>query len=210
MRFQSAPRTILLAAFLASVAASMADRALSAEVKKCTAVQELAKAGHYSSDTVNVTADDDNDVCSFSVNGATVDSPPQADVINALDSLIGSVTSPGSFFTQQQTDIEALALLLLASSPVVNIDEMVSFLSQHGSELAGCRDASLQHTSLPLDGANDTRFSCAVYPRGSSGLLYSFGPISGLAQDPAFHTQVVIGARPASMWHLLSFPAPDR
>ena len=162
MRLHSSPKTILLSAILASVAAFATHGALSAEVKKCSAVKELAKAGHYSFDTVNVTADVDNDVCSFSVNGATVDSPPQMDVINALESLIGKVTTPGSFFTQQQTDLNALALLLLASSPVVDIDEMVSFLSEYESELAVCRTASLKHRPVSLHGADDTRFFCGV------------------------------------------------
>ena len=81
MRRPSSTRSTLLAVVLVSFAGLTSQLVLSAEVKECNVVKKLAKAGHYSLDTVNVTADKDNNICSFSVNGATVDSPPQADVI---------------------------------------------------------------------------------------------------------------------------------
>lgn len=215
MRLHNATRIYIIAVTLASFTAFSPANAFGDEVKECTAARQLAKVGHYSWDTVNVTADEDNEVCSFSINGATVDSPPQEDVIEALRSFLGTTSSPGSFFgeegffAEEEIDTDALALLLLASSPITQIDEMSWFLSEYRDNLIECKRAMRDvDMNGPYEDDSFGSFFCGVYPQNSVGRLYSFGPISGVSRIPVHRTQIVIGARPHySLWHLVSFSA---
>lgn len=208
MEMRSFAQREYLAIAVALLTLAMPINAAAGQIVECTVVENLAKAGHFDWDDVNAVGDKDSMVCAFSVNGATTDSPPQEEVAKAMRSMIGTRGSPGRLFRDGEFDVDQLAILLLAASPVQDIDAVSEILTGWQSMLSSCRAAIMGNHTVAFSTDDDNTFGCGAYHRGASGELYSFGPIYGTTRTRLSSPRFVVGVRLDSIWHILSVARP--
>ena len=115
---------------------------------ECDAVDKLAKVGLRSVDTVTVSADKDNKICKFAVNGVAASSPPAQVVAEAYRVVIWGHNEPGWMVkgNMDQVPLNEFAALLLAAGPDNELGDVVSILEQSKDALTKCVDALRSET----------------------------------------------------------------
>lgn len=207
--------------FLLLFLAIIAGPALADKEEECDAVDEIAKIAVRDYDTVTVSADRDNRICRFSVNGATVGSPPREQVRQAYSSLIWNNGEPGIIYRDDlsQKNVPALASLLLAAGPDSDVTEMAQVLEEQYELILECKSKLFQGSpftkNIVSSIVGDANVSCDVMSTDYSNIEITVGPVTirtipvtrpdtGETEPPV--PQMVLAVQRGSGWVVLSVP----
>lgn len=137
---------------------------------ECDAAKERATVGVYEVTEVSITADRDKRQCFFSVNGATVGSPPPDQIIVGLRAIARREMSG----LLEKEDIAPLAYALLAAAPVREIPEkLLQILKNSIKQLVECFQA-YENEKTKFRTATDN-LVCQIVPRTESARVLAEG-----------------------------------
>ncbi len=155
---------------------------------ECDAAKERAKVAVYLRNEVSITADRDLKECRFSVNGATVGSPP-SDLIYAGLRLIARQQMSGAV---ERGEIAPLAYALLAAAPVVEIpDKLWEMLNESKYELAKCFGEYEAGSHEFVTAMDD--IVCRIVPRTESSRVLEGGLVRVTTSGPELQLAVRVG-----------------
>ena len=144
-----APAVFRLGWLVVFLVVAPANPALGDKEEECEVVDELAKIAVRDWDAVTVSADEDDKICRFSVNGAVADSPPREQVRSAYQTLIGSQPRGVPFSRSLSEDRLSLwASLLLAAGPDNDVNAITNILRSQYSLIEDCTESLEQHRSF--------------------------------------------------------------
>ena len=193
-----------------AVVLAVCTTTVSAKTVKCEAVDNIAKVGLRSYDTVTISANNSDKVCKFSVNGVAVGSPPPEDVENAYSGLVGTFGQHGMIM-QGQVNPDMLATLLLAAGPDDDISQMSRIIATNGDMIENnCLRAFNRYRSFSSDDSifNDS-LNCSTKTSEDDDPEFSIGPISvdlrhlGAAD---FNLHLVISVVRGEQWNVVIIP----
>lgn len=138
--------------------------AAKAKVYECTAADEESRIGVSPRSVVAITADEDEKLCAFSINGFRTGSPPQDELTAAMNRLFpDNGVFIGRLAGADAVPIDALAALLVSAGPDEASADMTAILSQAGEQLDQCLQGFESGQSLALDAPTDgAGFACFV------------------------------------------------
>jgi len=171
-----------------------------AKTYECKAADEISKLGISSRSTVAVSADEDEQICKFSVNGAKVSSPPQELIAQAFDTLI---RREALFSDQSNPDL--LAALILSAGPDTDIQDMSDIVQGASSEISSCIRNLLEVQATAIDfGSFDAQGLCVVTvnePVEFGSVLFHFDEINPIPT-------MLLFIQRGSLTNLLAIPHP--
>ena len=126
---------------------------------------QIAKVGVYSGNSVTVDEDSDDKACRFAVNGANVESPPQATVIEAINRIWSGTIRNFS----EKKNLELLAFLTISVSTIDRPpNELLELFNKYRKTIEGC------FSGRSGDGAHkEFRFSCRIFKPGTQNSYHT-------------------------------------
>ena len=183
-----------------------------AKTVECDAVDELANVGLRSVDTVTVSADEDDKICKFAVNGVAASSPPGEVVAEAYSVIIWRRDERGWLVNGELNNVplNKFAALLLAAGPDAEIGDVVSILEQSRDALTRCVSALRHRTAGSADAATTQgEFRCMTVVRDHGDMTASMGPIRADLSElegMSFVPQLIVAVTRGSQWNVLIAP----
>ncbi|SLN34233.1 hypothetical protein ROA7450_01525 [Roseovarius albus] len=180
-----------------------------AKTYECDAVESIAMLGISPRSPVSISADEDEDECKFSVNGAKVGSPPQEQISDAFNRLLFQ----DRLLFSGQFDATALAAMMLAAGPDDSTDEVSSLLSDAETEISGC----ISDLEMRAPGSFNDLFVQEFSSFDSSGLCvvldsegFEFEAISFRYDEGDNIPVLLIFLKRGSVTNLLAIPRPPQ
>jgi hypothetical protein len=166
----------------------------------CEAAKKRAKVGVYSGNAVQVTADEQSQECRFSVNGATVGSPPRDRIVAALN----TISSGGMSQLVRRGDVGMLAYALLGASPQTAISRELDLLLRNNAQaLAACfENLEILKVGFAANLPSNQMF-CRVSEKRRSEDRVGLGALMSVQNDLP---QLELGVREGTFHHFLFVP----
>lgn len=186
-----------------------ANPALGDKEKECKAVKKLAKVAVRDRDTVTVSADEEKDICRFSVNGAVADSPPREQVRKAYQTLITQPRGVPFSRSLSQTNLSSLTSLLLAAGPDKNVDAVTNILRNQYSLIKDCTESLEKFSRFrkAIRSSSTVQTTCIVTGTEQQNSSIDVGPFTlrtiRVGRVPPW-PQMVLVVRRASIWVALT------
>lgn len=170
------------------------------EVYTCTAASNRAKVGASSGSEVGITSDTDKKECRFSVNGATVGSPPFSAIVAGMNAIIGGKAAS----MLRNREVEPIANLLISSSEhKVPSRELLDVLRQNSDELAKCLESFMGSVER-IFVSKDNVFCGAA----KDGAIPISGKTVSISDSRGIHVLAVSPSK--NLTHFLFYPAAFR
>lgn len=177
--------------------------AAKAKVYECTAADEESRIGVSPRSVVAITADEDEKLCAFAINGYRTGSPPQEQLTAAMNRLF---PENGTFIGLQEgpasVPFDALAALLVSAGPDEQSAGMEAILAKAGEQLNQCLRDFARGNSTSLDAAtDDADFACFV--NTEAGIEFSLVRAFELDFIESVQPQLILRVTRGSLANLL-------
>ncbi len=200
---------MMLRMFLALVLTTICVQHVSAKTYECKAVDEISMLGISPRAAVSISADEEENECKFSVNGAKVGSPPQQQISEAFNRNLFE----GRQLFSGQFDATGIAAMMLAAGPDDTTDAVSAILDASESEILTCISNLQARTPGSADGPSVNEFAsgdgsgiCAVV--GSGG--FEFGPITFRYDENDAIPILLLFLKRGTVTNLLAIPRPPQ